>query len=117
MCTDCPDGGSARPAVRHGCFHGSSIASVPGALATRFGADPVLQRADVDNTLSDGMSENFASNDVPEEKLVVLDNFVPSAAAGPGGDTWLFAGRVEREKGLHSLVREWPVGQRVLVAS
>jgi glycosyltransferase involved in cell wall biosynthesis len=116
VCTACPDSKSARPSIRHGCFHNSSIATVPIAVATRFAADPVLQRAEVLTTLSEGMSAIYASQGVPAEKLVVLDNFVQSAAAGPGGDHWLFVGRIEREKGLHALIERWPAGRRLLVA-
>ena len=116
VCTRCPDKRSTRPAVRHGCFHHSSLATVPSALATRFEADPVIERADIVTTLSDGMSEIFAAVGVPAHKLVVLDNFVADADAGPGGDYWLFAGRVEREKGIHALIDRWPDGHRLLVA-
>lgn len=116
VCTECPGKGSALPAVRHGCFHDSSLASVPSALATRFAADPLLQRADVLTTLSEGMSETFMAMGVPAQKMVVLDNFVDVADEGPGGDYWLYAGRVEREKGLHALIDQWPSDQRLLVA-
>lgn len=116
VCTDCPNSGSTRPAVRHRCFHRSSLATVPVALGTRFANDPVLQRADVLTTLSSGMSEVYAEHGVPAEKLVVLDNFVADAPAGPGGDHWLFAGRIERDKGLHPLIERWPAGHRLVVA-
>lgn len=116
VCTDCPSSGSTRPAIRHGCFHRSSIATVPVALGTSFAQDPVLQRADVLTTLSTGMSEVYARFGVPADKLTVLDNFVAEAPAGPGGDAWLFAGRIERDKGLHALIERWPAGHRLLVA-
>ena len=116
VCTDCPRTGSTRHAVRHQCFHRSSIATIPVALGTRFADDPVLQRADVLTTLSAGMSEIYAEFGVPPDKLTVLDSFVAEASAGPGGDRWLYAGRIERDKGLHALIDGWPAGHRLVVA-
>ena len=116
VCTLCPDAGSALPAVRHGCFHASAIATVPSAMGTRFAQDRVLRRADVLTTLSPGMSEVYAGQGVPADKLVVVDNFVTGGAPGAGGGAWLYAGRVDREKGLHELLERWPRGQRLLVA-
>jgi glycosyltransferase involved in cell wall biosynthesis len=116
VCTDCPSSGSTRHAVRHRCFHRSSFATLPVALGTRFADDPLLQRADVLTTLSSGMSEVYAEHGVPAHKLTVLDNFVAEAPAGPGGDSWLYAGRIERDKGLHALIERWPTGHRLIVA-
>lgn len=116
ICTDCPSGGSTRPAVRHGCFHRSSLATVPVALGTRFADDPLLQRADLLTTLSTGMTEVYAEHGVPADKLTVLHNFVAEAPAGPGGGDWMYAGRIERAKGLHALIERWPAGHRLVVA-
>lgn len=116
VCTDCPTTGTTRHAVRHQCFHDSSVATLPVALGTRFADDPVLQRADMLTTLSTGMSEIYAEFGVPREKLAALDSFVADSAPGPGGDAWLYAGRIEREKGLHALIDQWPAGHRLVVA-
>ena len=117
VCRDCVESGSTRPAVRHGCYHGSPLATLPVAAGTRFARDPVLQRAEVVTTLSEGMSREYAAAGVPEEKLTVLDNFTSAAGPpGPGGESFIFAGRIEPEKGLHALVEDWPTGQRLLVA-
>jgi glycosyltransferase involved in cell wall biosynthesis len=117
ICRDCLESGSTRPAVRHGCFHGSPLATLPVAAGTRFARDPILRRAEVVTTLSEGMSLEYAAAGVPAEKLTVLDNFTSAAGSpGPGGDYWVFAGRIEPAKGLHTLIRDWPVGQRLLVA-
>ena len=117
VCRDCLESGSARPAVRHGCFRDSPLATLPIAVGTRFARDPVLLRADVVTTLSDGMSHEYAAAGVPSEKLTVLDNFTAALGApGPGGDSWIFAGRIDPAKGVHALIRDWPAGQRLLVA-
>ena len=116
VCTLCPDGSSALPAVRHGCFHESSVATVPSALGTRFAKDRLLLRAEVLTTLSPEMSEVYAAQGVPSEKLVVVDNFVGGGTPGAGAGPWLYAGRIDREKGVHALVDQWPRGHRLLVA-
>lgn len=116
VCVDCPAGRSARPSVRHRCFHDSAAATLPIALGTRFADDAVVERADVLTTLSQGMSDMYSTFGVPPEKLVVLDNFVDEAPAGPGGEHWLYAGRIDRSKGLHDLIDRWPAGRRLIVA-
>ena len=109
QCTLCPDGQTARPAVRHRCFQGNRLATVPVAVGTSFARHPVLQRADLVTTLSEGMSEVFSSYGVPQHRLRVHENFTHGAdSAGPGGDSWVFAGRVEPEKGLEEVVAQWP---------
>ena len=117
ICRDCPESGSVRPAVRYGCYRGSPLATVPVAAGTRFARDPVLLRAEVVTTLNSDMSKEYAAVGVPSSKLTVLDNFTSAVSSrGPGGDYWIFAGRIEPLKGLHALIRDWPAGQRLLVA-
>jgi glycosyltransferase involved in cell wall biosynthesis len=120
VCRECPQSHSTRPAVRHACFHGSALATLAPALGTRFADDPLLRRADVLTTLSEGMSAEYAAAGVPAGKLRVLGNFVPdlvgAATPAPPEWTWLYAGRIEREKGLHQLVERWPAGERLVVA-
>ena len=116
-CRDCPTAGSTWPGVRHACYHESSLATLPVALGTRFDRNPVLRRADVVTTLSEGMSRVYVEHGMPAEKLVAVDNFAEvHPSPGPGGDYWVFAGRLEPEKGLHALLPEWPAGHRLLVA-
>lgn len=116
-CTDCADARSSAPARRHGCFHQGRLATVAVSLGTRFDRDPVLRRADVLTTLSEGMSELYAATGVPRQKLVVLENFVdPPPAAGPGGGPWVFAGRMVPAKGVHRLLESWPRGEPLVLA-
>lgn len=116
-CELCPTGNSAASAVKHRCFHGSRTATAPVALGTRFAEHPVLRRADLIAALSGGMAEVYEAYGVPREKLRVLENFAAApGAAGPGGRSWLFAGRMEPEKGIHDLLASWPSGYPLQLA-
>lgn len=117
-CSLCPDGGSARPSVTHACYKDSRLQTVPVALGTHFARDPLLASASRVVTLNDDMLARYASYGVPNERLVTVPNFVPSGPTGDPvavGDHWLFVGRLCEEKGIVPLVRNWPVGPRLLV--
>lgn len=114
-CTLCPDGRSARPAVRYACYKDSRLATVPVALGTRFAADPLLAAADRVLVLNDDMRGHYQAVGVPAERLVTVPNFVsdPGAPGRHDGGFWLFVGRFSEEKGILPLVRRWPAGHRL----
>lgn len=110
VCTLCPDAGSARPAVTHSCYRDSKLATVPVAIGTRFADDPLLASARWVITLNDDMATTYAAAGVPRERLVTVPNFVADRGVGPGGEGWLYVGRLSTEKGILQLVRRWPEG-------
>lgn len=124
LCTDCPDG-SRWSGVRHGCYRGSRLATIPLALAQRAGptADPVLARADRIVCLSERQRALLERERVPPSRLVPGTNFLP-ASLDPGGDDGLagrhersgcvFAGRLTPEKGVVELVEAWHSDEHVL---
>ncbi len=116
-CTQCPDSGTTWRSVRHGCFKGSRVQTLPVALGTRFADDRLLRRADRIVTLNDAMRDTYASYGVPSERMVTVPNFVAPSSAPPVDreDLWLFVGRLTREKGILELVRRWPSGRRLVV--
>ncbi|GAA2020744.1 glycosyltransferase family 4 protein [Terrabacter terrae] len=119
ICTECLDSGSTRPAMRHGCYRGSRLQTLPLALSTRFGADVVLTRADRVIALTEDMRGLYARAGVPASRIDVVPNFIPATEVpevGPGGDYWLYVGRLSPEKGILELVRDWPRGRRLVVA-
>lgn len=110
VCTDCLDRRARWPSVVHGCYR-SRPATVPMALRPWFDRDPVLRRADRLIVLSSRMQELYRTAGVPEDRLRLIPNFMPAdedGGLGPGGDRWLYVGRITPEKGLLDVLRHWP---------
>jgi glycosyltransferase involved in cell wall biosynthesis len=120
VCHECPDG-SRWGAVRHACYRGSRLASLPPALGTPKRGRAVLDRADEVVTLSPGADRLMRSMISPLPRTTVVPNFVAHAEeslrapADQGGDTWVAVGRFTPEKGLVDLVRSWPLDERLVV--
>lgn len=118
-CTDCLDSRSPRPGVRHGCYRGSRVATLPVAVGVRFGSDPLLRRADCVVTITSTMRDLYERAGVSGDRLCTVPNFIPSAAGQQpptvGPDYWLYVGRLSPEKGILELVRDWPASHRLLV--
>ena len=109
-CTECIDRGRHRGLV-HGCYRGSRPATLPLTLGSRGAGDPVLRSAAVLTALSPMQAARYVAAGVPAERLRVLPNFVPdelAPAPGPGGESWLYAGRLTEEKGIAAALRAWP---------
>ena len=109
-CTECVDVGPYRGLV-HGCYRGSRLATLPLTIGQRGADDPVLASATVLTALSEVQAAHFVRAGVPAERLQVLPNFVPDELApgpGPGGDAWLYAGRLTPDKGVAAAVEAWP---------
>jgi glycosyltransferase involved in cell wall biosynthesis len=95
--------------VRHACYRGSRAGSA--ALATSL----TLHRARgsfaaVDRYLavSRFVRDKHVQAGVPAERIAVKENFVPPGRERAGaGETFLFLGRVVREKGLDALLAAW----------
>lgn len=113
-CTLCPDTGSMS-AVRHACYRGSRVATIPLALRTRRGiaGDSLLSRSDRVVLLSPRARELYVSFGLPVEKIAVIPNFVDDVGfspARPPGQEWVYIGRLTEEKGVRGLLNHWPDG-------
>lgn len=113
VCTICIDKHASWPAVAHGCYRSSRVASIPLtakiALHRRLGT----WSNDIDAyiALSDFQRRRMSEGGLPASKMFVKPNFFPGA---PGIVPWedredraVFVGRVSEEKGVTELVTAW----------
>lgn len=113
VCTDCLDRRSVIPALRHGCYRGSRLATLPLAV------NVVLHRylgtwtrqVDAFIALTEFQRERMIEAGLPAERVHVKPNFYPG---NPSTVPWVdrrrsvvFAGRLSAEKGVLALVRAW----------
>lgn len=118
-CMKCPDGTSFE-AVRHACYKGSRLASIPLAIRNRGGVarDRLLERADRVLLLTERSTEIYTRYGIPAKKVDLVPNFVDDIGfepAAPIGDSWVYIGRLSEEKGILNLVRHWPDGERLSI--
>lgn len=118
-CTLCPDHGSHH-AVIHGCYRGSSIATIPLAVRNRKGApnDALLSRADRIILLSERSKKIYEAAGIKREKISVIPNFVEAQGfngEAPLGRDWVYIGRLTIEKGVDHLMKYWPKGKNLRV--
>ncbi len=107
ICEDCTHQLFPWPGILHRCYRGSALQS--GAVALMSTVHRTLRtwlrKVDLFFVLSELTRRKFAENGFPAEKLVVKPNFVVDpGATGPGGDYFLYAGRLSPEKGIQTLL-------------
>lgn len=107
-CTECV-GRLPVPALRHGCYRGSTLATVP--LVVNLLANQRRWWSSVDKFLciSGAQRTTLIANGMPEELLAVKYNFVadtPVRRSGPGSH-YLYLGRLTEEKGVRLLMSAW----------
>ena len=116
QCFACPDGDSFA-SVRFGCYHDSRISTIPLAVRNSRGLDKnhLMNRADAFICLSRASAEVFRAYGLESGMTFVVPNglrrpeFTGGVEASHRGK-WVAAGRFTPEKGLLSLVEEWPSG-------
>lgn len=95
-------------AVRHGCYRGSRLASatVAGMLQLHRIMGTYNRRIDAFIALSTFARSVFVRGGLPADRVHVKPNFVdPDPGAGPhDGKHYLFAGRLDRQKGVDVLL-------------
>ncbi|MGW4484138.1 glycosyltransferase [Amycolatopsis sp. NPDC004368] len=108
ICTDCV-GGAPVPAVRHGCYRSSPVATLPMA------ANLVLNRSRWHSgvarffCISDAQRRLLVDAGMPASRMTVKHNFVtdPGVRRTSEGSHVLFLGRLTEEKGVPLLMAAW----------
>lgn len=113
VCTDCLDRRSVLPALWHGCYRGSRLATLPLAanVALHRHLGTWTKQVDAFIALTDFQRERMIEAGLPADLVYVKPNFYPG---NPDIVPWLdrqqsvvFAGRLTAEKGILALVRAW----------
>jgi glycosyltransferase involved in cell wall biosynthesis len=110
VCHDCV-GHVPLPAVRHRCYRGSALATVPITMASQVQRRAMRRLVSAFVCLSGSQRDLLAPFGWPEDRVFVKYNLVPfevpaRASSGPR-DTIVFAGRLDRVKGIPLLMDGW----------
>jgi glycosyltransferase involved in cell wall biosynthesis len=108
VCTACT-GRLPLPAVRHGCYRGSRVASVPVAANLALNRRRWLSTVERFFCISGAQRDTLVANGMPAERLHVKYNFVPEPGVQRtgAGQHVLFLGRLTEEKGVRLLMSAW----------
>ncbi|MBK1784124.1 glycosyltransferase [Prauserella cavernicola] len=108
VCTDCV-GGSPLPAVRHGCYRGSPLATAPLALSLALNRRRWWSGVSRFFCISWALRRVLADAGMPGERLAVKYNFVeePALRRTGEGEYVLYLGRLTEEKGVPLLLAAW----------
>jgi glycosyltransferase involved in cell wall biosynthesis len=96
--------------VQHACYRGSRTASagVTAMLAMHNTIGTWDKAVDAYIALTDFSRSLFITGGLPSERIYVKPNFTePDPGMGPGGDYYLYAGRISPEKGLDVMIEAW----------
>ncbi|WP_327352049.1 glycosyltransferase [Streptomyces sp. NBC_01304] len=107
-CTECV-GGSPLPAVRHGCYRNSSLATVPLAVSLSVNRRRWWSGVERFLCISAAQRDVLVAAGMPAERLAVKHNFVPDPGerrAG-AGEHVLYLGRLAEVKGVRLLMAAW----------
>jgi glycosyltransferase involved in cell wall biosynthesis len=118
VCTDCLDRRSVLPALQHGCYRNSRLATVPLAInvALHRAAGTWAHQVDAFIALTEFQRERVVDAGLPAGRVFVKPNFYPG---NPVVVPWaqrqpyvVFAGRLTAEKGVATLIRAWQLWGR-----
>ncbi|MFE0423222.1 glycosyltransferase, partial [Streptomyces sp. NPDC058953] len=109
LCTECVGTRTALPAVRHGCYRNSRLATVPLAVSLSVNRRRWWSGVERFFCISAAQRDVLARSGMPTERLTVKHNFVPDPGARRVGDGehLLFLGRLSESKGVRLLMAAW----------
>ncbi|GGV40314.1 glycosyl transferase [Streptomyces longisporoflavus] len=107
-CTECV-GGTPLPAVRHGCYRGSKLATVPLAVSLSVNRRRWWSGVERFFCISAAQRDILVRAGMPAERLAVKHNFVPDpdARRSGAGEHLLYLGRLAEAKGVRLLMAAW----------
>jgi glycosyltransferase involved in cell wall biosynthesis len=107
VCQDCLGKRIPMPAVVHSCYRGSMMQSavMAGSLSIH---RSTWRKVDRFLPVSNFMAEQLIVAGVSSERITVKPNAAPDPGSPkPFGEGFLFAGRLEKEKGINLLLEAW----------
>ncbi|MFF0745390.1 glycosyltransferase [Streptomyces sp. NPDC004111] len=109
LCTECVGAPAPLPAVRHGCYRGSRLATVPLAVGMSVNRRRWWSGVERFFCISAAQRDLLVRSGMPAERLAVKHNFVPDPGAcrADGGEHLLFLGRLAEAKGVRHLMAAW----------
>ncbi|MGC3982222.1 MAG: glycosyltransferase family 4 protein [Steroidobacteraceae bacterium] len=113
VCTECLDKHHPGPALLHGCYRGSRIATLP--LAASIGLHRLrgtwTQDVDAFIALTEFQRATMSRAGLPADKVHIKPNFYPGYPEvvpwEARADKVVFVGRLSDEKGVRDLIKAW----------
>ncbi|WP_327426951.1 glycosyltransferase [Streptomyces sp. NBC_01236] len=108
-CTECVGSAAPLPAVRHGCYRNSRLATVPLAVSMSVNRRRWWSGVERFLCISAAQRDVLVRAGMPAERLAVKHNFVPDPDARRSGDGehLLYLGRLAEAKGVRLLMAAW----------
>ncbi|MFE9023527.1 glycosyltransferase [Streptomyces sp. NPDC007808] len=108
-CTECVGSAAPLPAVRHGCYRGSRLATVPLAVSLSVNRRRWWSGVRRFFCISAAQRDVLVRSGMPPERLVVKHNFVPDPddRRSGTGEHLLYLGRLAEAKGVRLLMAAW----------
>lgn len=112
VCHDCADG-SLTPALAHGCYRGSHLATLPVVATTGTHRTAWRNLVSAYVFISASQRDLMRALDLPRERVFVKHNFVPEVISPPQSrqaeHLVAYLGRLDAAKGVSFLMRAWDV--------
>lgn len=102
-------GGSSLPAIRHGCYRDSSLATVPLAASVVMHRRAWRTMVSAYVFLSHAQSDIVSRDGLPRERVFCKPNFVPRSLSREARSEHIvvYAGRLSVQKGIPLLLEAW----------
>lgn len=109
VCADCTGRKLPLPALWHGCYRGSRIATVPLALSMVAKQRQWWSSVDRFICISQAQCHTLVQAGMPAERLILKHNFIiePDICRTGVGEYVLYLGRMTEEKGVRLLMASW----------